>query len=337
MHVHMLLRRFGFLVLSLTVLAAGCARKESTTVAAADKGKLRKVVLQTDWFPQGEHGGFYQALAKGFYREAGLDVEILPGGPNSSIKVKVAKGDADFGMNRSDDVMVAIARGLPLVMVAAVLEHDPQALMVHDASPVKSFKDLKDRTLTANVGMSWIPYLQKKYNIAFTLKPSGYGVAGFLADKDAIQQCFVTNEPYFAQERGMPVRLLPLAASGYDVYHTLICRRELVRSSPETVQAFINASLRGWHDYLEGDPAPGNALILERNPQMMAGLLDYTRGELILRQLVTGDPGRDEGVGRLSVVRLKQQMETLLDLKVLDAPIKLDDAVATNFVPGSPR
>jgi hypothetical protein len=106
-------------MLVLALLAAGCARKEAAIAPAATS--LRKVVLQSDWFPQAEHGGFYQALAKGFYREAGLDVEILPGGPGATIKLSVAKGTADFGMYRSDDVIVAASRGLPLVIVGAVM------------------------------------------------------------------------------------------------------------------------------------------------------------------------------------------------------------------------
>src|SRR5204862_7323105 len=115
--------------LSLAVLTMGCERRERAQPPA--DGGLRRVVLQTDWFPQAEHGGFYQAAAKGLYARAGLEVEIWPGGPGAGIKLKVASGEADFGMNRSDDMIVAASRGLPFVMVAATMQHDPQALMVH--------------------------------------------------------------------------------------------------------------------------------------------------------------------------------------------------------------
>ena len=94
-------------ILMLTALAGGCARQAEEPKPPA---ALRKVVFQSDWFPQAEHGGFYQALVKGYYREAGLDVEILPGGPGAAIKLSVAKGTADFGMYRSDDVIVAASR-----------------------------------------------------------------------------------------------------------------------------------------------------------------------------------------------------------------------------------
>lgn len=324
--------RRTFLCLLAILLAAGCARRAATPEAPASR-PLRKVSLQTDWFPQAEHGGFYQALARGFYREAGLSVEIRPGGNGASIKLPVAKGDADFGMYRSDDVMVAASRGMPLVIVAATLQHDPQALLVHDDSPVKTFKDLAGRTVTAPISMTWIPFIQKKYGIKFDLKPTNYALGGFLADPTAIQQCLVTNEPFFALQHGVRVRTLALADSGYDVYHTLFCRRDLVRTDPAVVGAFVAASIRGWRDYLTGDPAPAHELIRKRNSQMTPEQLAFSRSELILRQLVSGDPSRGEDIGQISLTRLSEQIDVLLDLKLLDAPLAVGEVATREFLP----
>jgi len=331
-----LVRLISFLFFAV-LIAAGCGREKSAERSPAGVSQDRKVIFQSDWFPQAEHGGFYQALAKGFYRNAGLDVEIRPGGPGVSIKVPVATGDVDFGMNRSDDVMMVASRGLPLVMVAAVLQHDAQALMVHADSPVKSFKDLKGRTVTANLGMTWIPYIQKKYGITFELRPNTYSLAGFLADRSTIQQCFVTNEPYYAQEQGARVRSLLLAAAGYDVYHTIICRRDLVRQSPEVVRAFVAASILGWRDYLDNDPKPAHDLILSRNVQMTPERLAFSRGELMLRGLVTGDRQMGEDIGQLSLRRLAEQLDVLLELKVMDTPIAIASVATRDFLPVAPR
>jgi NitT/TauT family transport system substrate-binding protein len=239
--------------------ASACGRQEATppaTPAAPATEARRKVVLQTDWFPQAEHGGFYQALAKGFYAQAGLDVEIWPGGPGAGIKLKVARGDADFGMLRSDDLMLAAAQGMPLIMVAATLQHDPMALMVHEDSPVKTFADLDGRVVIGNVGMAWFPFLEKKFGITIHRRQNTYVLAEFLANPATIQQCMVTSEPFFARQQGREVRTLPLASAGYDSYHAIFTRRNLVREAPETVRAFVHASIRGWRDYLDGDPAP---------------------------------------------------------------------------------
>jgi NitT/TauT family transport system substrate-binding protein len=327
--------RLTFLLVVAGFATAGCGRKESTVVAA-DRGgapNRRTVVLQTDWFPQGEHGGFYQALAKGFYRDAGLDVEIAPGGPGSGIKLKVARGDADFGMNRSDDIIMAASQGLPVMIVAATMQHDPQGILVHADSPVQTLRDLEGRTVMANIHMTWIPYVQKKYGITFNLVPNTYNLGVFLADKNAIQQCLVTNEPYFAQEHGTPVRTVALASSGYDCYQVIFCRRELTRDAPDLVRAFVAASIRGWRDYLDGDPAPADGLILQRNAQMSAPQLRFSRGELKSRALVRGDPSRGEDVGRIALPRLQAEVQTLVDLKVLEAPVPIESVATTRFLP----
>jgi NitT/TauT family transport system substrate-binding protein len=321
-------------MLLLAVLAGGCARRDAAVTPATG---LRKVVLQSDWFPQAEHGGFYQALAKGFYREAGLDVEILPGGPGATIKLSVAKGIADFGLYRSDDVIVAVSRGLPLIMVGAVLQHDPEALLVHESSPVRTLRDLSGRSVIAPLSMTWIPFVKKKYGIEFDLRPLNYGLAVFLADQDAIQQCMMTSEPYFAEQRGARVRTIPLAGSGYDPYHTIICRRELVRTSPEVVRAFVAASIRGWQDYLQGDPAPAHALIRQRNPQISDGQLAYSRNALIAHALVTGDPARGERIGQISVARIQQQIDVLTEVKILEVPVAAPRVATRAFLPAEAR
>lgn len=321
-------------ILILALLAGGCRRKAAVVIPP---GGLRKVVLQTDWFPQAEHGGFYQALAKGFYREAGLDVEILPGGPGATIKLSVAKGLADFGMYRSDDVIVAASRGLPLIIVGAVLQHDPEALLVRASSPVKTLADLNGRSVIAPPSMTWIPYVKQKYGIKFDLRPLNYGLAVFLADPEAIQQCMMTSEPYFAEQRGVKVRTVPLADSGYDPYHSIICRRELVRNSPDVVRAFVAASIRGWRDYLEGDPAPAHALIQQRNSQMSAGQLEYSRRALIVHALVTGDPAQGERIGRISLKRIQQQIDVLTEMKILEVPVTAASVATRAFLPTSAR
>jgi NitT/TauT family transport system substrate-binding protein len=319
----------GAVLFLLVIFATGCGREGQVPV---DRPTLRKVSLQTDWFPQAEHGGFYQALAKGFYAEAGLEVDILPGGPGSGIKLKVAKGEADFGMNRSDDVLLAAAQGLPLTMVAATLQHDPMALMVHDASPVKTFRDLDGRAVIGNVGMAYFSFLEQRYGITFEKRQNTFGLGEFLANPETIQQCVVTNEPFFARQHGRKVRTLALADSGYDSYHVIFCRRELVRNAPAVVRAFVQASVRGWRDYITNDPAAAHAVILKRNPQMSAELLQFSRTELVARHLVEGDPAKSEDIGQLSIARLTEQRDTLLALKILQKPIEMANIVATEFL-----
>ncbi len=321
--------------LALALALGGCARPTPSAAPAA--GGLRRIVLQSDWFPQAEHGGFYQALAKGYYREAGLDVEILPGGPGATIKLSVAKGVADFGLYRSDDAIVAASRGLPLLIVAAVLQHDPEGLLVHDASPVRTLRDLDGHSVIAPPSMTWIPYVQQKYGIKFDLRPLNYGLAVFLGDPTTIQQCMLTSEPFFARQHGARVRVVRLADSGYDPYHVLMCRRELARSSPAAVRAFVAASLRGWRDYLEGDPAPAFALIRQRNRQMSLEQLRFSRGELIANALVTGEASRGEAIGQLSLERIQRQIDALTEFKIVEQPVSAAAVATRAFLPDALR
>ena len=218
-------------------------------------------------------------------------------------------------------------------MVAAVLQHDSQVLLVHEASAVKTLDDLAGRTVTASVGMAWIPWLKKSRGIDFALRPRTFGLAGFFTDPEAIQQGLVTNEPYVARRHGVAVRTLAISASGFDAYHTIFCRRELAREEPEVVRAFVAASVRGWRDYLEGDPTPAHAMILKRNQQMTSELLAFSRGELILRSLVCGDAARGESVGQIELHRIAGQIEMLRELGILAAPMAAESVATKEFLP----
>jgi NitT/TauT family transport system substrate-binding protein len=318
----------------LTLGASGCARKEAPSAPpGVDQDRARKVILQTDWFPQAEHGGYYQALAKGFYAGVGLEVEIWPGGPGAGIKLKVARGDAHFGMDRSDNVILAAGNGMPFVMVMATMQHDAQGLMVHAGSPVKTFQDLDGRVVIGNVGMAWFPYLERRFGIRIERRQNTYGLGEFLANPDIIQQCLITNEPFFAQKNGRKVRTLSLAASGYDCYQAVFARRDFVRNSPEVVQAFVQESIRGWRDYLESDPGPAHEIILGRNREMTADLLQFSRDAMIRHAFVRGDPARGEDIGQLALERLTDEINTLRSLKILDKPLAAADVATREFLP----
>ncbi|HZZ20868.1 MAG TPA: ABC transporter substrate-binding protein, partial [Opitutaceae bacterium] len=208
--------------------------------------------LQLDWYPAPEHGGFFQAVSKGYYKDAGLDVTISSGGATGFGLQKVSTGRMDFAIGPNADVILAIKQGLPLVLVGVYMEHDPQAIMVHEESSVKSFKDLDGKSVMAVPGANWMAYLQYHYRISLNTVPMDYGLARFFADKDFIQQCFISNEPYGAELHGQKARALLIADSGFDPYRVIYTSRKFAREHPEAVRAFIAASLKGWADFLHG-------------------------------------------------------------------------------------
>jgi NitT/TauT family transport system substrate-binding protein len=319
------------LALVLATLLAGCGRQSGSPAGAP--GALVKIRFQTDWFPEPEHGGYYQALAKGYYAAAGLDVEILPGGPNAQVMTSVAVGRADLGMTNGDDVIVAVARGVPIKMVGAEMQRDPQGILFHADHPLRSLKDLEGRTLMAGSGSTWLEVVKQKLGVKFNQIPLVGDLARFMNNKEFVQQCFVTNEPYFARQRGADVGALLIASDAYEPYRVMITGHEFLAKHPELVGKFVRASIRGWVDYLAGDPAPGNALIQAKRSDLPAEFMAYSIKAMNDYKLVAGDPTRGEATGQLTAARLQKQINLLQEVGVLDKPVAVDDIATFAFIP----
>lgn len=315
-----------------TALVAGCGKRSAP--AASD---LTKIKFQTDWFPQPEHGGYYQALAKGFYRAEGLDVEILPGGPNAQVMTGVATGRAQLGMTNGDDVMVAVSRGVPLKMVAAEMQRDAQGILYHEGNPVRELRDLHGKTLMAGAGSVWIQLVQQKLGIKFNLMPLVGDLARFMNDPKFVQQCFVTNEPFFARQRGAKVGALLIAHPGYEPYRVMFTSDRFLQENPEIVRKFVRASIRGWIDYLTGDPSPANALLQQRRSDLPEEFFAFSIQAMKDYQLVLGDPSRGEKMGQLTRARLETQLELLRELQVMERELKVEDVATFDFLPPDAR
>ncbi|HVZ65315.1 MAG TPA: ABC transporter substrate-binding protein [Lacunisphaera sp.] len=322
-------RLFVFLATALALLTGGCGRHEADASNPAGRVKIR---FQTDWYPQPEHGGYYQALAKGYYAAEGLDVEILPGGPNAQVMSSVALGRADLGMTNGDDVIVAIARGVPIKMVAAEMQRDPQGILFHAEHPLRTLQDLEGRTLMAGAGSTWLEVLRKKLGIHFNLMPLVGDLARFMNDPTLVQQCFVTNEPFFARQRGANVGALLIASDTYEPYRVMFTGDEFLARHPDVVGKFVRASVRGWVDYLTGDPSPANQLLAAKRSDLTPEFMAYSIKAMNDYKLVLGDPVRGEAAGQLTAARLQKQIALLQEIGVLDKPVKVEDVATFEFI-----
>jgi len=310
----------------------GCRKAEIKDFVPGEKpAHLVKLELQTDWYAQAEHGGFYEAVAKGYYRDVGLEVNIRQAGPGIAIGQLLATGRIQFAIARGDEVIVQVARDIPIVAVAAQMEHDPQALLLHRESPVKSFQDLQGKAVMTTPGANWIAYVQKTQHIRFSVIPMTFGMAQFMVDPNYIQQCFVTNEPYYVEKNGGHARTLLLSESGFDPYRLLVGNADFVKSHPNITRAFVAASIRGWKEYLYGDPGPANRMILSRNVQMNEDFIGFGIRAMRQYHLVDGDAAKGEAIGRLSHARLQEQIDALQSLGVLDRKITPDDVADFRF------
>jgi len=307
------------------MLASGCRH-------SSESAGLTKIVLQADWYPQPEHGGFYTALVKGYYKDAGLDVAIVPGGPYVTMEQQVSAGVAQMGMSSSDKILESIADGLPLVAVAATMQRDPQGIMVRKDSPVHSFADLNGHTVAIKTGSTWWQFIEKKYQLSNVHEiPAMMNVANFVADPNYIQQAFATSEPFFAQQAGIETRVLLTSDAGYNPYRVMFTTRDFLRPHPDVVGRFVEASLHGWRDYLN-DPSAAHATIMKLNPALNAQWMEFTWKALRDGHFVAGEDPSGAQLGKMTSERWQTMYQQLLDLKVIDKPFDPATAYTLQFV-----
>jgi len=291
--------------------ATGCHRSAATS-------GLTPVAFQTDWYPQPEHGGFYEALLKGYYRDEGLDVTILPGGPTNVAEQQISTGAAQFAMGSSDRILVAVSQGEPLVAVGATMQSDPQGILLHADSPVHSFQDLDGHSIAVKAGSTWFEYLVRRYNLKNAREiPATYSIANFLADPNYIQQIFVTSEPFFARKAGASVRTLLISDTGYAPYRVFFTSQSYLAQHPEVVAKFTRASIRGWRDYMQ-DPALVHADLLKLNPAQAPEQMQFTWQALKDGHFIDG--GDPANTGRMNSARWSAMYAQLTDLGLIAHP-----------------
>jgi NitT/TauT family transport system substrate-binding protein len=299
-----------FFFISVALLISACHHQETTG--------LTKIILQADWYPQPEHGGFYTALVKGYYQEESLDVTILSGGPYLSPYQQVSAGGAQMGMGSSDRILESIADGQPLIAVAATMQHDPQGIMVRKESPVQTFSDLNGHTVAVQAGSTWFRYLAKRYQLKDVREiPATMSVANFIANPNYIQQAFATSEPFFARQAGVEPRVLLISEAGYVPYRVMFTTQDFLRQHPETVARFVGASLRGWRDYLK-DPSAAHAAVAKLNPALSAEWMRFTWQELRDGRFVAGEDASGTQIGQMDAVRWTTLYKQLRELGVIE-------------------
>ncbi len=311
------------------LVLAGCHSSSAPT----EKNGLIPVRLQADWFPQPEQGGYFNAVAKGYYKAEGLDVTILPLGQYTSGLQVLSSGQAEFGLGASDQILEAVSNGLPVVAVDATMQHDPQAIMVHKDSPIHDFPALEGHSVAAQPGATWFKFIVHKYQLKDVREtPATHSVANFLADPNYVQQIFVTSEPYFVSKAGGTYRTMLISSAGYDPYRVLAARKDFMEQHPEIVQKFVRASIKGWRDYLQ-NPDEANALILKLNPAQNPDQMAYTIKALKEGSFVTGPDASGSQIGKMTAERWAATNAQLTSLGIIRKPIDPTTAYTLKFLP----
>jgi len=302
---------------------------------AVNTGKLDKVTFSTNWFAEAEHGGFYQALAKGIYKEHGLDVTIKMGGPQVNGTQLLMGGAIDFFMGYGGDAITAIESGIPKITVAGIFQKDPQVLIAHPDVGVKTLTDLKGKPIlmSTQAYTTYWPFLKSKYGFTDNQKRTyNFNPGPFLADKQVAQQGYVTSEPHVIEKAGVKPVVFLLADYEYKPYATTIeTRKEMVQKNPDLVQRFVDASIKGWYSYLK-DPTAGNALIKKDNPQMTDDQIAYALSTLDKYKIVNAGDAEAKGIGAMTDERWKGFFDSMVQAKVFKPETDYKQAYTLQFV-----
>ena len=319
-------------------LTLGLVALVMAILPANAQATLDKVSFGTNWLPEAEHGGFFQAVADGTYKRYGLDVTIVPGGPNDNNRMLLIAGKLDFFMAANTLMSFdAVANNVPLVTIAAIFQKDPQVFLTHPESKITKLEQLKPLTLfVSKEGISsYFQWLKSEYGFSEAkLRPYTFNPQPFIATAQSAMQGYVTSEP-FAVEKAAKFKpgIILLADYGFNTYSTLIeTRRELTDKKPDLVQRFVDASIIGWYNYLYGDNAPGNALIKKLNPEMTDELLAFSVGKMKEYGIVdSGDTLRD-GIGAMSDERATSFFDKMVRAGVVKSGLDVKRAYTLQFV-----
>jgi len=295
---------------------------------------LTEVTFGTNWVAQAEHGGFYQSVADGTYAECGLDVTILPGGPQVNNQTLLLAGRIDFYMGGTLSSMFGVVEGLPLVDVMASFQKDPQVLLTHPGR-VDSFEGMKELTMIVQDAAIYYEWMKAAYGFTDEQRqPYTFNAAPFIVNEDSAMQGYLSSEPYAVElETGWKPDVWLIADAGHEPYSTTIqTLRATIEESPEVVECFVNGSILGWYNYIYGDNSAANELILSDNPDMTQDKIDFAIAAMIENGIVDSGDTLELGIGAMTDARMETYYLSMVEAGVLPEDIDYTQAYTTEFI-----
>ncbi len=297
---------------------------------AAPAGAAEQVALQLKWARSYQFAGYYIAREKGYYRDAGLDVEIREGGPDIDIVGEVVSGRAQYATG-SAGLLLDRCRGKPVVILGVIFQHSPDVLIVARDSDIITPQQLVGRTIMDSASTP-------------SIKPMLLNEAGSLDkfnfldqadDKEALMEgrldalsAYLTDQPYFFHEHGFPIRLFRPLHYGIDFYgDNLFTSEREISAHPERVAAFRGASMRGW-EYAMSHPDETIRILQQYGTSRTAEHLRFeyeTMRELLLPDLIE--------IGHMNAGRWKNIADTYVQLGQLNRDYSLEGMLYEEATP----
>ena len=296
---------------------------------------LTPVTFGTNWLAQAEHGGFYQSVADGTYAACGLDVTIVSGGPQVNNRALLLADRIQYHMGGDMlQAFNAVAEDIPVVAVAAIFQKHPQVIVAHP--DVTSWEELKDKTLLIgdNGYSSYYQWMIAEHGFtAEQRQPYTFNPAPFIANTDTAMQGYLSSEPYLVQkEAGFEPNVFLIADNGYSSYATTIeVMQATIDENPEQVECFVDASLTGWYNYLYGDSAAADAMILEANADMTQDKIDFAKNMMRDEGIVDSGKTLELGIGAMSDEVIGDFYQKMVDAGVIGADLDWKAAYTLDF------
>ncbi len=317
-----------------TAIAVAALGASSLAAGAADK-----VTFMTNWLAQAEHGGYYQAVADGTYAACGLDVTIQQGGPQVAGRPLLLAGKIDFYMGGNmQQAFDAVAENIPLRVVAASFQKEPQVVMSHPGEGLDTWEDLPkaEQYIIGDEGaQSFLLWMAEAYGFDLSKRvPYTFNPAPFIANKKSIQQGYVTSEPFAVEKEGgfVPNQFL-LADYGYSTYSTTIeAMQDTIDKRPQVVQCFVDGSAKGWYNYLYGDNKAANEMIKKDNPDITDEQIAFTISQLKKFGIVDSGDSEKLGIGAMTDEKMQDFYDKMVAAKVIKPGIDIKKAYTLDFV-----
>lgn len=297
---------------------------------------LRKVRLQLNWVPEAEHGGFYTAKLSGFYEQAGLDVEIIPGGVSAPVLQQIEMQRVEFGVINGDKILLGRKEDANVKAVMSPIQNSPRCVLVRPEVGATSFQDLRDLTLSAQPNETFLAFMKQALPLENVRLVPYQSMQGFFTNSRYAQQGYSFSEPYLARVQGIEPTVLMLSELGFNPYTScLVTSEKLIAADPALVRQFTQASIRGWEKYLS-DPSETNLKIAELNVDQSPASLAFALEDI--RRLCDWNPETKSTrlpIGSMSAERfqeLGEQMKSLEFLQGADDSV-YREAFTTEFLP----
>jgi NitT/TauT family transport system substrate-binding protein len=331
------------LLIGLVLVVTGCGGSSDSSSSSSSSsstssegsgggggGETTSMKLVLAWYPTPEYGGLYAAVKEGYFEKEGLDVSIKPGGPQVSATTIVGSGQADIGYLNSDVTMMeAWDQGIELTEFATTYQKYPEAVEYHEEHPIKEFKEMEGKTVSAVTGSVDYEWLQHKYELNNKVTPFSY--ATFAHDDESLLVGYAPDDVPSLAAEGVKIGYLPLEESGFAPYaDVLFAKTSYVEEHEAEIKKFLKALGEGWAYYRNHAPEI-NKVITEAEPNVPAEINEQISE--LQDEFIYGGDAETNGIGTIDAARVKKTYEQVKELGLLKSELDLSKVANTTLMP----